>query len=407
MAINEQKDMNTQRTDNLGSENRMCTLTILDESIPDICFDKDGVCNFARRAQWRLKNEVFHGQDREERLASWISRIQSDGRGSEYDCIIGLSGGVDSSYVALKVAELGLRPLAIHLDNGWNSDLAVRNIEQIVKTLKIDLYTHVIDWEEMRDLQRAYIQASLLDLECVSDHAINTVLFRLAKKHRIKHVIHGGNVATESIMPSAWGYDKRDGVNVRSVHRKHGKVPLRSYPSMLPSELFYYLFVGRISAFAILNYLNYSKTAAIEELRNGVGWQPYARKHGENRFTRFFQELYLPKKFGIDKRKAHLSSLILAGEVTRDEALQSISKPLYTEEEYTEEVAFVGKKLGFTPDQLLQLMQTPGCPHNNYANVEWMFDHSRGYVQLARYLAKGEFSVPKLRAIWNAGGSQA
>lgn len=382
---------------------RCCSLSVLDDSIDEIKFDEYGVSDLVRRAQWRLKNEVFHGEEAKRRLEAWVQNIKRDGLGKDYDCIIGLSGGVDSSYVAMKVIEMGLRPLAIHLDNGWNSEVAVGNIERLIRKLDIDLYTHVVDWAEMRDLQRAYIKASLLDLECVSDHAINTVLFRLARKFDIRHVIHGGNVATESIMPKTWGYDKRDGINVRAIHRRYGNVPLQTYPSMSPFELFYYLFIRKISAFPILNYLDYKKTKAVEELQSRLGWVPYPRKHGENRFTRFFQELYLPKKFGIDKRRAHLSSLIVAGELTRDEALAELSMPLYSEEEAQDEVVFVAKKLKFTPNELTEFINLPPRRHEEFPNVAWMFNQSSGFVQIARYVAKGEFSFTRIRDIWHAG----
>jgi N-acetyl sugar amidotransferase len=386
-----------------SGEMSLCALTVLDSSIPGISFDEQGISNYARHAQWRLKNEVFNGDDAKKRLDIWLDRIKSEGRDRDYDCIIGLSGGVDSSYVALKVIELGLRPLAIHLDNGWNSNLAVSNIEKIVKGLGIDLYTYVIDWGEVRDLQRAYIKASLLDLECVSDHAINTTLFRLAKKYRIRHVIHGGNVVTESILPPAWGYDKRDGLNLRSIHRKYGKLALKTYPSMLPTELFYYLFVRKISAFPILNYLDYNKTKAISELGYKFGWVPYQRKHGENQFTRFFQEYYLPKKFGIDKRKAHLSSLILAGEISREDAILALTHPLYDKHEESQEINFVAKKLNFNPVELEDLIALPGRRHEDFLNAAWMFNQSSGFVQIARYMAKGEFRFSRLKDIWNAG----
>lgn len=382
---------------------RSCSLTVLDESIPGIEFDAEGVSNFARQAQWRLQNEVFHGDEGRRRLNEWIQKIKGDGRGRDYDCIIGLSGGVDSSYVAIKVIEHGLRPLAIHLDNGWNNEVAVGNIERIIRKLNIDLYTHVVDWAEIRDLQRAYIKASLLDLECVSDHAINTVLFRLARKFGIRHVIHGGNVATESILPRAWGYDKRDGVNVRAVHRRFGTVPLKTYPSMSPVQLFYYLFVRKISAFPILNYLDYNKAKAVDELQNQLGWVPYPRKHGENRFTRFFQELYLPRKFGIDKRQAHFSSLIVAGEITREAAISELLKPLYSVDDESDEIEFVAKKLKFSPSELIDLINSPPRRHQDFANVAWMFNQSSGFVQIARYIAKGEFKFNRLREIWNAG----
>jgi len=390
-------------TENLHATPRYCSLTVLDDSIPGIEFDEDGVSNFARQAQWRLKNEVFHGDHGQRRLDAWIERIKEDGHGKDYDCIIGLSGGIDSSYVAIKVIEKGLRPLAIHLDNGWNSEVAVGNIEKIIRRLGIDLYTHVVDWAEIRDLQRAYIKASLLDLECVSDHAINTILFQAARKFNIGHVIHGGNVATESILPKGWGYDKRDGVNVRAIHRRYGTIPLRTYPSMSPGQFFYYLFIRKISAFPILNYLDYNKTRAVEQLQSQLDWVPYPRKHGENRFTRFFQELYLPKKFGIDKRKAHFSSLIVAGEMTRDEAFAELTKPLYSAEDAQDEIDFVAKKLKFSSTELIELIASPPRRHEEFPNVAWMFNQSSGFVQIARYVAKGEFRLDRIREIWNAG----
>ena len=387
----------------LGSDRRVCTRTVLDDGIPGITFDAEGVCNFARRAEWRLKNEAFFGAEREARLNALLATMKAAGKGRNYDCLIGVSGGVDSSYVAMKVIEMGLRPLAIHLDNGWNSDVAVSNIEKIMRGLGIDLHTHVIEWDEFKDLQRAYFRASVLDLECVSDHAINTILLRVANQWGIRHVITGTNVTTESIIPPAWIYDKRDGKNLVNIHRRFGSVKLRTYPYMLPSKLFYYLFVKRIMAVPILNYIDYNKTTAVAELTAKLGWEPYPRKHGENRFTRFFQEYYLPTKFGIDKRKAHFSSLIVAGEMTREEALEKLQQPLYsTETELREEFEYVAKKLSFSVDELQHVIAAAPHKHTDYGNAGWMFDHSSKWVQLARYVAKGEFSISRIRAVWKA-----
>ena len=386
-----------------GHNRRMCNLTLFDETAPGITFDEEGVCNFARKSQWRLEHEVFKGADGKAKLDMWVQRMKADGRGKDYDCLIGLSGGVDSSIVAVRVVDLGLRPLAVHLDNGWNSDTAVSNIERVVKGLGIDLMTHVIDWEEMRDLQRAYIKAGLLDLECVSDHAINTIIFRTAYRHKIRYVIHGGNVATESEMPAEWAYDKRDGVNLQAVHKAYGTVPLKSYPYMMPWQLFWYLFIARIKAFPILNYVDYSKVNALQELKDRFDWRPYPRKHGENRFTRFFQEYYLPRKFGIDKRVCHFSSLIVGGEMTREDALEKIAEPLYEGNEAREELEYVAKKLNFDPDELDDLINGPPRQHTDFRNVQWMFNQSSTLVQLARYIAKGEFSWDKLKTIREAG----
>jgi N-acetyl sugar amidotransferase len=378
---------------------RVCALTLYDETISDLTFDGEGVCNLAREGQWRLKNEVFHDEDGRRKLEIWAQRIRLDGKNRDYDCIIGVSGGVDSSYVAARVVELGLRPLALHLDNGWNIDLAVSNIKNLVTRLKIDLITHVVDWREIRDLQRAYIKSSVMDLECVSDHAINTLLFRTAHKMGIKYVIHGGNVATESTMPASWGYDKRDGKNLLAIHQAYGEVPLKTYPYMRPYQLFWYLFVDRIKAFPILNYVDYSKQQALEELQSRFGYRPYARKHGENRFTRFYQEIYLPKKFGIDKRITHLSSLIIAGQITREQALIEIQKPLYTPEEEAEELGFIAKKLGFTVEELCAFISKPPKRHTDFANASRLFDHNRPVVQIARRIAKGEFKLTDLRTM--------
>lgn len=381
---------------------QMCSLTLFDETTPGISFDEEGVCNFARHSQWRLENEIFSGESGAAKLSQWVEQMKADGRGKDYDCIIGVSGGVDSSVVAARVVELGLRPLAVHLDNGWNTDTAVSNIERIIKPLNIDLITHVVDWAEIRDLQRSYIEASLLDLECVSDHAINTLVYRTAHKLGIRYVLHGGNVATESTMPPAWSYDKRDGKNLRAVHRKYGTVPLSTYPVMSPLQFFRYLFVGRVKSVPILNYLDYDKAAGVQELQDRFDWRPYARKHGENRFTRFFQEYYLPCKFGIDKRVAHLSSLIVAGAISREDALLQIKEPLYQTDEAEEELLYVAKKLGYAPEELDSLIRAEPRAHTDFANAQWMFDHSSMPVQIARYIAKGEFSLSNLQKIRDA-----
>jgi N-acetyl sugar amidotransferase len=378
---------------------RKCAVTLYDDTISGLTFDEEGVCSLARDGQWRLQNEVFRGEVGRQLLNQWVERMKSAGAGRDYDCVIGVSGGVDSSIVAVRVVQLGLRPLAIHLDNGWNIDLAVSNIERLINTLKIDLITHVVDWREIRDLQRAYIKASVMDLECVSDHAINTLLYRMAHKMGIKYVIHGGNVSTESTMPSGWGYDKRDGKNLLAIHKAYGEVPLKTYPYMRPHQLFWYLFVDRIKAFPILNYVDYNKKEGLRELQALFGYRPYARKHGENRFTRFYQEIYLPQKFGIDKRVNHLSSLILAGEITREQAIAEIAQPLYSPEEEAEELEFIGKKLGFTVAELRGFIAAPARRHVEFANASHLLDHDRLAVQIARRIAKGEFKLADIRML--------
>ena len=381
---------------------RMCSMTVMDDAIPGIAFDAEGVCNFARRAEWRLQNEVFRGAEREQRLKRLLADMKAAGKGRPYDCIIGLSGGVDSSFVAMKVKELGLRALAVHLDNGWNSDVAVSNIEKVVRGLGIDLHTHVIEWDEFKDLQRCYFKASVMDLECVSDHAIISILLRVAGKFGIRYMLQGTNVTTESIIPPAWIYDKRDGRNVLAIHSRFGEVRLRTYPYMRPASLAYHLFAKRIRTIPILNYIDFNKTAAVAAMSERLGWRPYPRKHGENRFTRFFQEYYLPTKFGIDKRKAHFSSLIVAGEMTRQEAIESLGQPLYSEAEAREEFEYVAKKLGFGAQELVDLIAAPPRKHLEYPNSAWMFDHNSKWVQVARYAAKGSYIIKSELSMLNS-----
>ncbi len=379
-----------------------CAITVMDTSDPNIEFDERGVSNHAKAGAWRVQNEVFAGAEGETRLSSWVERMKRDGRYKDYDCVIGVSGGVDSSVVACRVVDLGLRPLAVHLDNSWNSELAVHNIERIVKTLKIDLKTHVVDWDEIKDLQRAYFKASVLDLECVSDHAINAILLRTANLHRIRYVIHGGNVATESILPAAWVYDKRDGLNVKAIHKAHGSRRLCTYPLMQPAEYALRLLGRRIVFFPLLNYGNFNKTEAMRMLEMRLGWKPYGRKHGENRFTRFFQEYYLPRKFGIDKRRAHFSSMIVAGQMTRADALEALQAPLYSPAEAQEDLSFIAKKLAFTVTELEALIALPPRLHTEFANAAWLFDHKQPWTQIARYFAKGELNLDRLRTAWRA-----
>ncbi len=371
---------------------RECKLSLYTNDIEGVNINEDGVSNIASEIIWRLENEVFTGKERINKLSNLIKNIRKSGEKNKYDCVIGLSGGVDSSILAVRAIQLGLRPLAIHLDNGWNVNLAVSNIEKLVRKLGIDLVTEVVDWLEIRDLQRSYIKASLLDLECVSDHAINALLYRTANKMNIKYVLHGGNVQTESTMPRSWTYDKRDSVNLLDIHRKYGEKELHSYPYILPRKLFYYLFIRQIKSIPILNYLEYNKSDSIQELISNYDYKPYLRKHGENRFTRFFQEIYLPRKFGIDKRISHLSSLILSGEISKESAKMTLTERLYSEQEEQDEVQFIAKKLGFTLSELNTLINQKPSSHLEYKNASALFNHNNIILQFARYYAKGELN---------------
>jgi N-acetyl sugar amidotransferase len=375
----------------------MCELTVLDDSDPDIVYDEQGVCLVARQAQHRLQTEYFGDKDGEQRLATIVDDIKQEGRGKEYDCIIGVSGGVDSTYIAWMIKEFGLRALAVHLDNGWDTELAQANIERTINKLGIDLFTYVVDWEEIRDLQRSLFKASLIDIEMVTDHAINAVLFGQAAKRNVRYIIPGSNITTESLMPAYYAYDQRDLRNLLAVHRRFGTRRLKSYPMLSAKKMLYYIFVKRVKFIPFLNYIPYNKNEALALLKDKLGYVPYARKHGESRFTRFFQEYYLPTKFNIDKRKAHFSALILSGQMTRDEALAELNKPLYRPDELEEELDYVTDKLGFTREEFADIMRMPGKRHTDYPNLAWLFDPSSPALQFVKRFAKGESGSPSGR----------
>lgn len=322
-----------------------------------------------------------------EQLAADIKR---DGRGKEYDIVIGVSGGVDSSYLLhLCKADLGLRPIAVHVDSGWNSELAVSNIEKIVTKLGIDLFTHVVDWEEMRDLQLAYLRAGLANQDVPQDHIFPAEVYRLARKMNVHHIANGSNIATESILPKAWGYDASDAKQIISIHRKFGGRKLRQYkPMSLWTRRVYFPYLFKIHMFYPLNYIEYSKKDAMSLLNEEYGWVYYGGKHYESRWTRFFQSYYLPRRFGYDKRRAHLSSLVVTGEMTREDALEELKSPPYDPVDIEADVVFVCRKLGIDRSEFEALMQQPLRSHTDYPNhareLDTMIKTARAVVRLRR-----------------------
>jgi len=366
----------------------------MDKSDPDITFDQDGVCHHVERARHRLAMDCFRGPDAAERLGGLVDTIKREGRGKPYDCVIGVSGGTDSSVAILRAKDLGLKPLAVHLDNGWNSGLAVANIERVLRALDVDLYTYVVDWEEIKDLQRALFRGSVPNVEVATDHAIVATLYREAARRDIRFILTGSNVEGESIMPDAWGYDGRDARHIVGIHRQFGTLrTLKSFPLMYPAEFLWYICARRIRLIPILNYGPSSWPEEVGRLKSQFGWVPYPRKHGESRFTRFFQEYYLPEKFGFDKRKAHYSSLIVANQMSREQALVAIDKPLMTPQEREIEIQYVTKKLAFSRQQWDQIMQTPPRSFRDYPNNAWMFNHASPLTQFVRRLAKHELAA--------------
>lgn len=353
-------------------------MTVMDTiGDPGIRFDANGACNYYHEFKAAEKERVFTGQEGERKLKELTERIVKDGMGKPYDSIMGLSGGVDSSYVAYQAKRLGLRPLAVHFDNGWNSELAVMNIENIVSKLDLDLYTLVVDWEEFKDLQLAYLRASVVDIEVVTDHAISATLFRLAKKHKIKYVLSGSNVATECIMPPAWIFNKNDHINLRAIHQAYGKVPLKTYPVFDTLLKKYSTSVLRSGWVSFLNYMPYNKDEVKRTIARELGWRDYGGKHYEFSFTKFYQAYILPEKFKIDKRKPHLSNLICSGQMTRETALEELKKPLYREEELKQDLAFVLKKFGLTPAEFDEIMHLPVRKHTDFPVETSVYDRYR------------------------------
>jgi N-acetyl sugar amidotransferase len=357
-----------------------CTRCIMDTTDPEISFDEAGICNHCHRSDWLQEKLRAEGPSAEV-LARSVAQIKADGRGKPYDCLIGVSGGVDSSYVAWQVKQLGLRPLAVHFDSGWNSELAVRNIENIIRTLDIHLDTFVCDWEEMRDLQLAFFKASLANADVPQDHGFLAVLWRTAARTGIKWIISGHNLATESILPRAWGYNARDLRHLKGVHRAFGQRPLRKYPTL--SAMYDYVWCRRvrgIRTFPILNYMPYVKTEAMSLIERELGWTYYGGKHYESIFTRFFQAHYLPTKFGFDKRLAHLSSVVVSGQLSRADALAELERDHYPAALLREDRTFVIKKLGIDEAEWERIMASPKRTYRDYPSNDWLFQLRRRFV---------------------------
>jgi N-acetyl sugar amidotransferase len=348
-----------------------CTRTIMDTTDPDIWFDENGVSSHAIHFDEVFAPELFPAQ-RGERLGELeqiVETIKAAGRGKPYDCVIGISGGVDSTYLTLQAVRLGLRPLAVHFDSGWNSELAAGNIHNLVTTLGLDLYTHVIDWREMKDLQLSFFKASLANSDVPTDHAFTWVAYQQARKYGIKYILSGGNAATESILPEAWGYNADDGRLLRAVQAKFGTVKLKTYPVMGTFMRYvWYPFARGIKTLRPLNYMPYIYKDAKQDIIDSVGWRDYGGKHYESVFTRYFQGYYLPHKFGFDKRLAHYSSLILSGQVTRDEALSLMETTNYAEDLRKQDHEFIAKKLGVNVEELESLIARPPVDYTAYRN---------------------------------------
>ena len=346
-----------------------CTVCVIRREFDPKGFDQDGVCSFCRSYERELeRNEHRKSTGELERI---IGQIKTEGRDKPHDVIIGISGGVDSSYLAYQAVELGLRPLAIHLDNGWNSELATDNINRLVSGLGLELATHVIDWREFRALQVAYFRASVIDIEVLTDHAITAYAYRTAIDEGIGYILSGNNLATESGMPPSWNYAKHDLRNLKAIAKRFGDVPVKTLPTASSLELFRAR--RKVQTLDLLNLLDYDKEAAIATLSREFGWRPYGGKHYESLFTQFYQAHVLPTKFGVDKREAHGSALIRSGQATRAAILAQLETPLYEPIELQHHRQYVLKKLGLSDGEFDAIMATPPRPHTSLPNDQWYY----------------------------------
>lgn len=366
-------------------EYQRCTQCVMDTTDSKISFDEHGVCdhcrNFEKRIKpyWKPKENDFEG------LEKLAQEIKKAGKGSDYDCILGLSGGADSSYLAYIAKEImHLRPLVFVVDTGWNLNVAVENIEKIVKGLDLDMYTEVVNWKEMADFQLSMFKASISSQDFPQDHAIFAGLYNYATKHHIKYVLTGSNSATEFIRPPLEWLYMNDLRMALDIHKKFGKIELKTFPlcSIWKYRIWYRYFLGMKRRFP-LDYVVYDKAEAEELLHEKYGWTKYANKHYENVFTRFFEGYYLPHKFGYDTRKNVLSNEILVGTMTRDEALKILEQPPYDPEQAELDKAYVAKKLGITTEEFDEIINQPNKTPADYKNSMWLLKAS---VALSRLL---------------------
>lgn len=372
----------------------ICNRCIMDTSDAEIVFDNRGICNHCREVEKVVRSVDVTSAVKEKKFHELLSEIKIKGKKLSYDCVIGLSGGVDSSYVAYKVKQFGLRPLAVHLDNGWNSELAVKNIENIVKKLDIDLCTCVLNWEEFKQIQLAYLRSSVIDAEVPTDHAITAVLYRIARREGVSFILTGNNIATEQIMPSSWLYgNKLDVCNFRNIVSEFGSVKLKTYPTLGFFEKMYYEKVCGVRSIDLLDLMNYCKDDAKLCLRAELGWTDYGGKHHESIFTKFYQSYILPKKFNVDKRRAHLSSLVVSGQITREEALCGIQEPLYSQDALVIEKNYVLKKLGLNQMQFEEIMHLPVSKHGEFSTDTEALKY---YYQFCTKIKKGKNFAKKI-----------
>ncbi|GCC52465.1 N-acetyl sugar amidotransferase [Chryseotalea sanaruensis] len=354
-------------------EYQICKNCVLDTTDKDIVFDAEGVCNYCREVSNNIDKFIFSPEQEKENLTNLVAKIKQEQKG-EYDSILGVSGGVDSSYLMHLAHSLGLNPLIVHFDNGWNSELAVSNIKKIIEKCGFHLETYVIDWPEFKDLQRSFFKAGVLDIELLTDQAIVATMFKIRRQHKIKYVLSGTNYRTEYGMPPSWAWRKFDYQNIKDIQSKFGTRKIKSFPIIRSWQFQLIKMFGLGGEFVEpLNMINYRKLEIMKFLQQEYGWEYYGGKHYESVFTKFYQAYVLPVKFKIDKRRPHLSSLIRNNEITREDAIRELNEPIYKPEVLRSEKEYVLKKLDFSEAEFDAMMAAPPKSHLDYKSDDWMF----------------------------------
>lgn len=355
---------------------QICTNCIMDTSDFRITFDENGVCDHCNDFNANVRPNWQTDAKGRKQLEAMVTKIKQEGEGKDFDCLLGMSGGVDSSYMLhLAVKEFGLRPLVFHVDGGWNSELAVNNIQVMIDKLNLDLFTEVINWEEMRDFQLAFFKSGVPHLDIPQDHAFIATLYNFADKYNIKYILNGGNISTECVRnPMEWLYYGTDMVQLRDIRKQFCTNPMSTYPfSPIFRHKFYLRYLRGVKVVKPLNYMPYIKESALKMLAEEYGWKPYPQKHFESRFTKFYEGYWLPERFGFDTRRVQYSSLILTGQMSRDEALEKMKKPAYNPETIEDEFNYIATKLGITSEELRSYFTMPKKFYWDYNNQERLF----------------------------------